>query len=338
MDAAEAKRRWERKHLTKDEPHIQFRVICMNKRHQITLTKRGRLVLEGHRTKADEESTLVQMALGGDVCKCFECKKIFTKNVVTSGKYRIQHFSEIRETWANNRKLAGARRVRRRASAEPVPDAARTHQSSKLSYEIRVSFNHTTHKPAGTFTFDSDNKVPWWQGRMETRTYRLASIARHVAKKIYKKMLRPLVVGDGIRRCNQCNLSLIMVDTRRGGKHEIGVTVNNMWTWMPAPFAHATHDDVILTDKWVNNVALRFGRVMFNDNAVPLQIVDNLGIDRYKVICAVVDKAASAGYYTRLKEEVAYIHRRPFGGWVYTPTDDKVPTYAERIEAAKQFN
>lgn len=286
----DAKERHARRQLRKDSPKVQFRCICLNKRHQITVTEKGRLILEGHRTKAELEATLVQEALSGQKAKCLNYKRILLSTIDT------EHGDRSRRRWLTRRlheiddnlrqtaiDIDRKRKVRLDEREETVPYA-----TEEVTAKISSSGGEVHVRPV----------VHPRYLQQPSRAY--AILAMRVAKEI---------AAAGLTKDKEAHVTVALNDKPRNKPSGDGIRL------VPTLESFVHSYAILLRKEWLH-VFKTFRRAVIENRCIPLRIVGDMGPDRYRVIAAI---PGPTQYWVEVE---GVVYKRPFGQWGFMQLAD----------------
>jgi hypothetical protein len=300
---AYAKRRHKRRETKKDEPLVTVRVICLNKRHAITLTKRGRMILDGHNTLEKVQATQIQELIGCEKARCLEIKRMFVSD------------SDVK---------ASRRRQTPRIKYLP-PELRQAARELNATHEVRSS--RETPEPIVPDKVWLESRS-YGNGYLYSHEKRSLGFPSNVYMGIAERVLTQVVNSDichsdngiGGRSKVISSLQAHLVDNKRGGTATVYDRKNGKHRKVEG--ACADGYAFYLTNEWVRDIYLRFNKqVVLGNKYLLLDVGDEVGQNRYTArACARVAAEYSSWSLGTVK---GTLYQRPFGGWSFME-DEKV--------------
>jgi hypothetical protein len=289
-----------------DEVDEQFRVICTNKRHQITLTKHGSLILEGHPPER-RQADLVQEAFSGQQAKCLLIKRLLEDPADSKNQYRMEnggkyHSGRIRQIPDELRPLArqmDRKRWHRRRYLAPStcrvdhPQHAMNRAMGKQLVAAKVV---STGSP-----YPEQRRVSLFDCDPDDRRYFL------IARRLAGQLRDHLFTVAGSQRYSQLWVYIAQTKKEESFFNSSGYP---KYEAVPVIVPYIDGTSFFLTDTWVTSVYRTFGWQLVEDRALPLSIIGEMGPGRYKVTAAIRKRQEY-----NLSVVTGVVYQRPFGRW-----------------------
>jgi hypothetical protein len=297
----------------RDQIAVSFRVICTNQRHQISLTKDGAILLERHGTKEDLEATLVQEALSGSKCRCLQIKRLLLSKEDTNQAGR------------------GRRHLSHRLHALPdeARDLAKGIDFRRYTRETQRAELKRATTPGAFHGIVMFKQYSWSRGFETANPHVLTRHANAYSLPIKKSFEQ---IRDFAKAAVINEFELHFLDTIKNKTEKFTWYEGPNWDVKTSRRPGAHNRTLRLTSEWVRDVYRMFNCTVVGD-AIPLEIVGELGVDRYKVRAAVArNDGQLAGLAGRFDEVMGAVYKRPFGDWRFMELPEAVPA-PQQVEA-----